>query len=143
MTAAADRIGGTGFRDLVGYEIEDWAEGRAVVALRLGPQHANRSGYTHGGVFTTLIDAACGFAGCHAEPPRRARRAVTLSLTTAFLRPARAGKTIRATATVRGGGRSIYTAVAEVTDEAGRLLATGQGTFRYRRSGGAARRDRA
>lgn len=132
---SAERAGTvrSGFRDLVGYRVEEWSEGRAVVAVTLGDEHSNRSGYTHGGVYTTIIDAACGMAGCWCPHEGRERRAVTLTLNTAFLRPARTGKTIRAVATVRGGGRSIYTAAADVLDDAGHLIATGQGTFRYRR----------
>lgn len=123
----------SGFRDLVGYRVEEWREGHAVVAVTLSDRHSNRSGYTHGGVYTTIIDAACGLAGCWCPHAGRQRRAVTLALNTAFLRPARTGKTIRAVATVRGGGRSIFTAAADVLDDAGHVIATGQGTFRYRR----------
>lgn len=122
-----------GFRDLVGYRVEEWSEGRAVVALDVGAQHSNRGGYLHGGVLTTIIDAACGLAGCYCTVEGNYRGAVTLTLNTSFLRAGQAGKTVRAVARVRGGGRSIYTAAADVLDDAGHLLATGQGTFRYRR----------
>jgi acyl-coenzyme A thioesterase PaaI-like protein len=54
-----------------------------------------------------------------------------LSLTTSFLAPARSG---RLTAIGRriGGGRNIFFATAEISDEQGTLLAHGEGVFRYR-----------
>lgn len=133
MTAPAGRVAPHGFRDLVGYRVEEWSEGRAVVILDVGGQHSNRGGYLHGGVLTTIIDAACGLAGCYCPVPGNVRGAVTLTLNTSFLRAGQAGKTIRAVGTVRGGGRNIFTAGADVMDDAGHLLATGLGTFRYRR----------
>lgn len=121
-----------GFHRLVGYEVEEWAAGRAVVALDLDSRHVNRSGVMHGGVMTTIMDIAGGYAGCYGGESGEARRAVTLSLTTSFLGQAQTGK-VRAIGTVRGGGQRIFASSIEVLDADGNVLAIGEGTFRYRR----------
>ena len=119
------------FNDLLGLRISQWSEGRAVVEIDLDNRHLNRSGVLHGGVLTTLIDAACGFAGCYCALPGRVRKALTLSLTTSFTGQARSG-TIRAVASKRAGGRKIFVATAEVTNDSGDIIGLGEGTYRYR-----------
>jgi acyl-coenzyme A thioesterase PaaI-like protein len=55
----------------------------------------------------------------------------SFSLTTSFTAPARGGK-LRVVGTKRGGGSNTFFASAEIFDEAGTLVAFGEGTFRYR-----------
>ena len=120
------------FADLVDYRLAGWREGAAEISLEVGPQHLNRSGVLHGGVIATLIDTACGFAGCYRPPPQKRRRALTLSLHTQFLGPVAVGAQLRAEARRIGGGRQIFFSSCEVRDQDGRLVARGDGTFRYR-----------
>ena len=80
-----------------------------------------------------MIDTAAGYAGCYCAEPGRVRRAVTLSLTTSFIAAAMEGAILTAKARRTGGGRSIYFARCELVDDAGRLIATGEGSFKYRR----------
>ena len=124
-----------GFGRLVGYRLVAWRAGYAEVALTLEAQHLNRTGVPHGGVLTTLIDTACGYAGVHAEPPAKPRRAVTLALSAQFVGRAGAGSSLRAIARQTGGGRRIFFTICEVLDEAGNLIAQGEATFRYRGGG--------
>ena len=119
------------FNQMLGIRLTEWAAGRAVLELDVAGEHLNRSGYVHGGVLMTLLDAACGYAGTWSEAGEGARLCVTLDLTTSFVAPAKAGR-LTTVATVSGGGRKIFFARAEVRDEAGALLAMGQGSFRYR-----------
>ena len=119
------------FNEAVGLRLVEWSQGRAMLALDVVGEHLNRSGYVHGGVLMTLIDVACGYAGTWAPEGAEGRLCVTLDLTPSFVAPAKAGR-LTTVATVIGGGRKIYFARAEVRDEAGALLATGQGSFRYR-----------
>jgi uncharacterized protein (TIGR00369 family) len=121
----------SGFRQLVGYRLAEWSNGNAVLTLTIGPRHLNRGGVVHGGVMTTLIDAAGGYAGCHCALAGHVRRTVTVSLSTQFLAQVSSG-TIMARARVRGGGRKIFVASVEVTDKDGRVLAIGEGVYRYR-----------
>ncbi len=120
------------FADLIGYRLTAWSEGAAEISFEADDRHMNRSGLVHGGVLATVIDAACGFAGCYQAPPGRGRRALTLSLTTQYLQPAAGGARLTATAKRTGGGRTIFFSTCEVRDPEGRLIATGSGTFKYR-----------
>ena len=122
----------SGFARLIGYRLMRWELDYAEVVLEIGSQHLNRGGVAHGGALTSLIDTACGFAGCWA-PPGESRAAVTLSLTTSFLAPAKSGR-LFATARKTGGGRGVFFASAEIRDAAGVLIAHGDGVFRYRNS---------
>ncbi|WP_207477075.1 PaaI family thioesterase [Arenibaculum pallidiluteum] len=121
----------SGFQGVLGYRLAEWRDGEAVLTMEVGPQHLNRAGVVHGGVYVTLIDTASGFSGCFCTVPGNVRRVLTLSLTTSFLGQA-SGGVLRAVGSIRGGGRRIFAATAEVFDGDGRLLAIGEGTFRYR-----------
>ena len=120
------------FADLIGYHLTAWREGEAEIGLEVDARHMNRSGRLHGGVLATVIDAACGFAGCYEAPPGRGRRAMTLSLNTQYIGPVPAGTRLTASARRSGGGRRIFFSTCEVRDQDGRLVATGSVTYRYR-----------
>ncbi len=134
MTAASDadplRARG-GFADLVGYELVVWEPDMAKIAVTVEARHLNRSGVMHGGVLTTLIDTACGYCGCYSAPDETPRRAFTLSLTSSFVGAAKAGQRLLATGRRSGGGNSIFFAECQVHDEEGRLIGSGQGSFKY------------
>ena len=119
------------FNKLLGMTILEWSEGAATLAVDLDERHQNRSGVAHGGVFMTMMDAAGGYAGCYCPHPGRVRRTLSLSLATSFLAAGRGGR-VFARARVRGGGTKIYVSTIEVSDEAGTLLAIGEGVYRYR-----------
>lgn len=129
--AADPLIPATGFASLVGYRIALWSWGRADVALEVAEEHLNRSGILHGGVVSTLIDTACGYSGCYCDAPGRARRAMTLQLTTQFLSPARLGQRLTASATVTGGGKSVFFADCAVRADDGTPIGRGHGVFKY------------
>jgi uncharacterized protein (TIGR00369 family) len=120
------------FNQLLGMHILEWSQGAVTLAIEMTERHHNRSSVLHGGVLATMIDAAGGYAGCFCPHPGRTRRTVTLSLTTNFLSPGISGR-IFARAKVRGGGTKIYVSSVECSDEAGKLLALGEGVFRYLR----------
>lgn len=122
----------SGFQRNMGYRFAAWREGCAELVMPVRPHHLNRAGVLHGGVLMSLIDTACGFAGCYCPHPGRTRVAVSLSLTTSFVAQC-SGGAVRTIARARGGGRRIFIATAEVFDDGGRLLALGEGTYRYRR----------
>jgi len=120
-----------GFADLVGYTLETWEPDLAEVTLTVDARHLNRSGVMHGGMLTTLVDTACGYSGCHAPEGETPRRAFTLSLTTNFVGAAQLGQRLVAHARCTGGGKSVFFADCEVRDQDGRMIGTGQGTFKY------------
>ena len=51
-------------------------------------------------------------------------------MTTSFLGQAKSG-VLNCPARRRGGGKTIFMATGEVLDEGGKLIALGEGTFRY------------
>jgi len=120
-----------GFGDLVGYELTLWEADRAEVSLTLDARHMNRSAVMHGGVLTTLIDTACGYAGTYGPPDAPPRRAFTLSLDAQFIGAARSGERLVAKAERSGGGRSIFFSSCRVLSADGRLIGQGSGTFKY------------
>jgi len=97
-----------GFGKLVGYRLTRWRPDEAELELALEPRHLNRSNVPHGGVIATLIDTACGFAGCYSAEPGRRRRAVTLALNTSFIGQAEANTTLTAKARRTGGGQTVF-----------------------------------
>jgi uncharacterized protein (TIGR00369 family) len=126
----------SGFADLLGYRLTRWVENEAEVALAVEPRHLNRSGVLHGGVMATLIDAACGFAGCFIADRTRRRRAFTLALTTQFIGTVRAGDSVVCVARKTGGGRQVFFAAAEVLNQKGELVGRGDATYKYRGKSG-------
>jgi uncharacterized protein (TIGR00369 family) len=121
-----------GFAKLVGYRLTAWAEGQAEISLTVERRHLNRSGVLHGGVVTSMIDAACGYSGCYTPVAGHVRRAMTLSLTCQFVGAAEEGARLTARARVSGGGRKIFFVSCELRDQEQRLVAQGEGVFRYR-----------
>lgn len=121
----------SGFNDLVGFTIDEWRQDYVCLGLIVEQRHRNRSGTVHGGVLAALLDAAGGFAGCYCTVEGNVRKAMTLSLSTNFTGQAKDGK-IRVVATRKGGGRKIFFIQADVFDDEDNLLATAQGTYRYR-----------
>jgi uncharacterized protein (TIGR00369 family) len=122
----------SGAQALVGYVVDlTGADGCAHVRLDLAPQHMNRNGTLHGGIHAMMLDAAAGFAASRllAEGSPDLVPVLTLSLNTAFLAGAQSGEVV-ATGRVRGGGRKIVYADAELRDADGRLCSTASGVFR-------------
>jgi len=128
--AHADDLGA--FGQAVGYTVEAMAPDHARLELAIEPRHLNRRGFVHGGVLTTLIDAAGGRAGMYCTVPGNRRHSVTVSLTVNFLRAARHGRLI-VMARKRDGGKRLYTSSIDVHHESGLLVASGLGTYRYMR----------
>lgn len=127
-TDLSDIVGG--FQAMVGYRLVRWERDLAEIEIDLEPHHHNRSGFAHGGVHATLLDSAAGLSGVFCPVPGNVVRAMTLSFAIQYISVAKAG-TLRAIGRRRGGGRSIFFAAAEILDADGKLIATGDGTYRY------------
>lgn len=123
------------YQELIGFQIVEWRENYAVVALDVANKHYNRHGIPHGGVIATLLDTSFGFASCWCPYPGRVRRAMTLSLTLNYVGQLK-GTTMRATAWVTGGGRRSFFAAGKIEDDTGALLATASAAMRWRGNGG-------
>lgn len=119
------------FNSLLGLRLVAWEEGFARLELDLRADHQNGVGTVHGGVLMSLLDTVSGFSGVYPTPGQETRGCATISMNVKFMRPATGGKLI-AEGRSQGGGRNIFFTHGEIRDEAGELLATGDGTFRYR-----------
>ncbi|MGF1651513.1 MAG: PaaI family thioesterase [Hyphomicrobiaceae bacterium] len=123
-----DRL--SGFRELVSYRVVAWSRHTASIALMLGPEHLNRMGIVHGGVYMTILDAAMGHAATYAPPGSPRLKCVTVSMSTNFMASTRGG-TIIATGQLRSVEGAIAVCEGRVTAEDGTELMLAQGTFKY------------
>ncbi len=110
--------------------LTEWQADRVVLTVTLTENHLNRAHIVHGGVLAAMMDVAGAYAGCYA-PPQFATSALTLNLNVSYTGQA-SGGTLTAVAVKQGGGRQTFFSGIEIRDEAGRLIAFGQGTYRYR-----------
>jgi len=122
----------SGFKSLVGYRTPVWRQGYAEFEIEIGPQHTNSSGFLHGGVYMTILDAAMGHASTWCSVEGNVRRCVTLSLSTNFLAVARTSP-VRAIGHLVSVNGRIATCRAEVVDAAGGVCINGQGSYMYMR----------
>jgi acyl-CoA thioesterase len=96
-----------------GIRLDEVADGFAIVSMKVTPQHANGLGVCHGGLIFLLADTAMAFAS-----NSTAAQALAAGASIEFLRPARVGDVLRASA-VRDtyAGRTSHwtvTVVAEI-----------------------------
>ncbi len=101
------------------------AEGRAEVDLEIKQDFLHAAGAVHGSVYFKLLDDAAFFA---ANSVVEDVFVLTASFNLYFLRPVSAGR-LRATGRLVNASRRVLVAESELSDEAGRLLARGSGTF--------------
>ena len=119
------------FPHSLGIEIVVAEPGRAELRVELRPELLNGGGTAHGGLIATLIDTAVGTATSLIGGEGR-QGSVTLSLTVNYIGLVRLGGELRASARVRGGGRSAAFCDCAVTDGDGALVAPGVSVMRQR-----------
>jgi uncharacterized protein (TIGR00369 family) len=100
--------------------------GAATIALRFSEAFGNRKGDVHGGVIAGLVDIAMSEAIRSSLSDFRGLS--TISMTVNYLDVGRGDLT--ASGKVSRAGKTTAFASAEVRDAQGRLVATGQGSFR-------------
>lgn len=110
---------------LVGFEIAEAGEGRAVVTIETGPQHFNPMGTLHGGILCDIADTAMGFA--FASTLALGESFTTVELKINYLRPVREAR-LRADGQVVQRGRTVGYCECDVTDENGKLVAKSSST---------------
>ncbi len=121
MTFDAREVGAGTFQALVGLEVSEAGEGRAVGRLQLRSEHLAPNGYLHAGAVVTLADTVCGF-GCVASLSGGAVGFRTVELKTNFLGTACEGL-LDCVSTLVHGGRTTQVWDATVADAADRTLA--------------------
>jgi len=112
----------------LGFRLVEVGEGRAVFEGMPGPHLLNPLGAVHGGYALTLIDSAAGCALHSALPAGIGYTTVETKVN--FVRPIDpAGGPVRCEGRVLSRGRTIATADAFLTSDAGKLLAHGTSTL--------------
>jgi uncharacterized protein (TIGR00369 family) len=120
-------INSSPYFQLLSMKVVEVGVGFSLLEIDLDRKHLQPFGFVHGGVFASIIDAACFWALFHGiEDPNAG--ATTVDLKVNYLAPAASGKLIAKGRRIKLG-RTLGYAEASVTDEAGKLLAHGTSTL--------------
>jgi uncharacterized protein (TIGR00369 family) len=112
--------------ELLSMKLVDVGVGYSSVEIDLTQKHLQPFGMVHGGVFSSIIDAAAFWSVYPGiEDPAAGMTTVDLKLN--YLAPAASGKLIARGSQIKLG-RTLGYAEAEVLDEAGKILAHGTST---------------
>lgn len=114
------------FRQLLGIQIEEVKGDTSVILLPFKKQLLQPANIIHGGVLSTLIDAAVGTAirsVIHAD-----QIASTAEMNINYIRPATKGS-LRAVGRVVHKGNTIIVGKANIFNENEKLIATGRATY--------------
>ncbi len=117
------------FLDLIGVRQRVWREGYAEFELPVRAALLNRQGLLQGGVLSTLLDVACGYAGLHSAPGRPLRHGHSVTLNVHYVNKCRSGVVIARGHLEHAGGRLFFSR-AEAWLDGSLLLATAQGTYK-------------
>jgi uncharacterized protein (TIGR00369 family) len=120
-------FGAVPFMQLLGVRREFSQGGRARLVLEERPELGNVIGAVHGGVVVTLLDVAMASAAVSQRD--FACTAVTLNLDSSFVAPGHG--TLTADGEVLRHDEDVAFCRATVSDQRGRLVAQGLGSFRY------------
>jgi len=112
--------------ELLSMKLVDVGVGYSSVEIDLTQKHLQPFGMVHGGVFSSIIDAAA-FWAVYLGIEDQAAGMTTVDLKLNYLAPAASGKLIARGSQIKLG-RTLGYAEAEVLDEAGKILAHGTST---------------
>jgi uncharacterized protein (TIGR00369 family) len=111
---------------LISMEIKDLEVGHSRLEVLLEKKHHHPFGMVHGGVFSSLVDAAAYWALYPEVAEGKWMATVEMKLN--ILAPARSGKLIAEGRRIKFG-QTLCLGEATVKDGGGKLLAHGTGTF--------------
>lgn len=114
------------FQRWLGLKVEEAEEGRLVLGMDWRTELVSNphSNSMHGGVLASLID----LGGLYAVLTTKSVATATVDLRVDYHRPATGGH-IRSVSQVIKLGSKVSSAETQVTDEAGKLLASGRGVY--------------
>ncbi len=121
-----DIVNNCPYFSLLSMSISSVDSGESILKVEVSNKHLQPFGVVHGGVFASLIDAAA-FWALFVEIPED-NWMTTVEMKVNYLSPATQGVLIAKGRRIRLG-RTIGVGEATVTDENGKLLACGMGTF--------------
>ncbi len=108
---------------LLGITFVEVSSGKAVCRLVVGEQHLNSHDVCHGGILFALADATLAYANCSSN-----RRGMSLSANIIYVKAARAGDVVTATAEVVLDGRSASASTVRLVNQNDDLIAVFQGS---------------
>ena len=120
------------FTDHLGIVTTSPESGRSEGVTELQPHHFNRAGTAHGGFLMTMLDTLMGravFTHLNSDRPDSDGQWFATSRLTAHFLNAATGGTLTGTGKVLSQASGYIVAEAEISDESGTLIATGQGQF--------------
>ncbi|QIM53413.1 PaaI family thioesterase [Hydrogenophaga crocea] len=117
------------FLELIGVRQTQWCEGYAEFELPVQPCLLNRQGVLQGGVLSTLLDVACGYAGLYSPPGHEPLHGHTVSLTVNFINKGASGVVVAKGFLVQRA-RTLFFARGEAWLDGTLLLASAQGSFK-------------
>ena len=115
-----------GFRDLVGFTLDQDDDGGVVVRLAVLDHHLNPNGVVHGGVTHALMDTAMGAAAMSVLDSTSI--CATIEMQIRYHRPVTGGE-LHATAEVVQAGRRVIHLAAKTHDAEGRLVASATSSY--------------
>lgn len=116
------------FVDHLGFDLELFENGQAVVAYSPVPAHQNSYAVTHGGVVMTLLDVSMSAA---ARTLWEGMGAITIEMKTSFMRPTPGAGRVQCRAKVLHRTATMAFTEAGIYDEKDQLCAHATGTFKY------------
>lgn len=114
------------FVEHLGVQLEQMADGRAVLLLEPQAEHHNSFNVVHGGVSMTLLDVVMAHA---ARSVAVDMGAVTIELKTSFMRPALGA--LRAEGQLLHRTATMAFTEARIMDAQGQVCSHATGTFKY------------
>jgi len=126
----AERVIGdeTGLQRSLSYVNHVFAD-RTETHLTMDDRHTNRHGTLHGGIYSIILDSACGFAASRALSDDASQKVVTLTLTVNYLAQPKT-KHVYAVGKVSRAGGSVVYSNGEILDDEGTVIATASGVFK-------------
>jgi uncharacterized protein (TIGR00369 family) len=112
---------------LLSMTLQEMGIGKCLVEIELQEKHLQPFGVVHGGVFSTIIDAATFWAVYPEVPEKTGMTSVDLKLN--YLAPATAPGKLFARGRRIKIGKTLGLGEAEVTDDKGRIVAHGTSTL--------------
>lgn len=112
------------FPNLVGIELVELSEGKAVIQMTVKKEHLNLLGTTHGGAIFTMADTVMGLAA----NSRPERVSVTLNMQINYLRTTKEGDTLTAVSVEENLTRKTGLYSVRITDGSSQIIALASGT---------------
>ena len=117
------------FGNYIGSRLMSLGSGQAVIRLTAENSKTDTYGTLHGGAVATLADISMGLACI-----TKGIIPMTGNINISFLAAGEAGNEITAVGKVNKTSKKVFFAETSITDENGKLIATGTGTFFYKKT---------